>query len=123
MYSISFPKMVTNTHTILVQDHEATYQNLRLMLLSAKNTLLGDPYFGTNLKKLTFEQNNQVLRDLVIDDIYTSVLTFIPQLVLKRSDITITSDRYKVYAKIKATNLIDYQLNTYNINLTQYEEV
>ena len=123
MYSVQFPRMVSSTNALLVQDHEATVQNLKLTLLSAKNTLLGDPYFGTNLKKYTFEQNNQILRDLVIDDIYTAIIDFIPQISVSRSDITITSDRAKIYANIKATNLLDYTTDLYNINLTDLDEV
>lgn len=123
MYSIQFPRMVSNTNTLLVQDHEATVQNLKLALLSEKNTLLGDPYFGTNLKRFTYEQNNQILRDLVIDDIYTAIIDFMPQIRVSRSDITVTSDRAKIYANIRATNLIDYTTDLYNINLTELEEM
>ena len=123
MYSIQFPRMVSNTNALLVQDHEATVQNLKLALLSEKNTLLGDPYFGTNLKRFTYEQNNQILRDLVIDDIYTAIIDFMPQIRVPRSDITVTSDRAKIYANIRATNLIDYTTDLYNINLTELEEM
>lgn len=123
MYSIQFPRMVSNTNALLVQDHEATVQNLKLALLSEKNTLLGDPYFGTNLKRFTYEQNNQILRDLVIDDIYTAIIDFMPQIRVSRSDITVTSDRAKIYANIRATNLVDYTTDLYNINLTELEEM
>lgn len=123
MKSIAFPNMFSNTSTNIISDHEATVSNLKLLLYSSKKSLFGDPYFGTNLKKLTFDQNNNVLRDLVIDDIYTSILTFIPQLVVKREDITITSDRTTVYANIKALNLLDYTTDLYNINLTKNEEL
>ena len=123
MYSIKFPDMLSNTVTNIVSDHEATASNLKLLLLSDKYSLLGDPYFGTNIKKLIFEQNNTVLRDLVIDDIYTAIITFMPQLIISRKDITVTSDRAHVYVNIKATNLIDYTTDMYNINLTSSEEL
>ena len=123
MYSIKFPDMLSNTITNIISDHEATASNLKLLLHSDKYSLLGDPYFGTNIKKLIFEQNNTVLRDLVIDDIYTAIITFMPQLVINRKDITVTSDRAHVYVNIKATNLIDYTTDMYNINLTSSEEL
>lgn len=123
MYSIKFPDMLSNTITNIISDHEATASNLKLLLLSDKYSLLGDPYFGTNIKKLIFEQNNTVLRDLVIDDIYTAIITFMPQLMINRKDITVTSDRAHVYVNIKATNLIDYTTDMYNINLTSSEEL
>lgn len=122
MYSIQFPKMVSNTNTNLVVDHDATASNLKLLLASDKFTLLGDPYFGTNLKRFMFEQNNLVLRDLIVDDIYTTIITFMPQIKLDRKDITVTSTRANVYANIKCTNLIDFKTDMYNINLTNLEE-
>lgn len=123
MFSIAFPDMVSNTTTKLVNGHEATLSNLKLLLLSDKYSLLGDPYFGTNIKRLTFEQNNQVLRDLVIDDIYTAIATFMPQIMIDRKNITVTSNLTNVYVNIKATNLLDFTVDTYNINLTQFEEI
>lgn len=122
MYSIAFPDMVSNTNTKIISDNEATWSNLKLLLLSAKQTLFGDPYFGSNLKKLMFEQNNQVLRDIVIDDIYTTILSFMPQITLKRNDIEIISNRETVYIKIKCTNLLDYQVNTYTLNMMDVGE-
>lgn len=123
MYSIKFPDMLSNTTTNLVEDHEATLSNLKLLLLSDKYSLFGDPYYGTNLKKLMFNQNNTVLADLVIDDIYTAITTFIPQIWVDRKDITVTSDKYNIYVNIKATNLIDYTTDLYNINLTNSDQI
>lgn len=122
MYSINFPKMISNVNTLIIEDHAATASNLKLLLASDKYSLLGDPYYGTNLKRLMFEQNNQILRDLIIDDIYTAILTFMPQIKVDRKDITVTSDRASVFANIKAINLLDFTTNLYNINLTDSEE-
>ena len=122
MYSIQFPNMVSNTSANLVKDHEATAQNLKLLLASDREALFGDPDYGTRLKALMFEQNNQILRDLVIDEIYTAILTFLPQVKVNRNDITITSSRAAVHANIKALNLLDYTTDLYNINLTNFEE-
>lgn len=122
MYSIGFPKMFNSTNTIVYKDHDATASNLKLLLLSEKYSLFGDPYFGTSIKKLTFEQNNRVLRDLIIDDIYTAIITFMPQIKVDRRDITVTSDNASVYVNIKVINLLDYTTNLYNINLTDGQE-
>lgn len=122
MYSIAFPKIFSSTSVNLYKDKEATSSNLKLLLGAAKTSLFGDPYFGTNIKKLTFEQNNQIIKDLVIDDIYIAITTFIPQIKIQRKDITIVSDRAHIYANIKATNLLDYTTNLYSINLTESEE-
>ena len=123
MNAVQFPDMLSNNQTQIVFDYEATLQNLTYLILSSKKTLFGDPYFGTSIKRLMFEQNNKILQDLIIDDIYTAILTFMPQLILDRKDIKVTSDRDTVYVNIKATNLLDYQTNLYNINLTGSEEI
>ena len=121
MYSISFPEMFATdgTRTLVNKDHEATLSNLILSLLSTKGSLLGDPEFGSNLRRRLFEQDTPILQDLIIDDIYTTITTFLPQIVVKRSDIQVSSDGVDVFATIKCTNLIDYELDTYTINLTK----
>ena len=123
MYSINFPNMISGVNTKIIKGHDATYSNLKLLLLSDKYGLFGDPYYGTNLKKLMFGQNNQVLKDLIIDDVYIAILTFMPQLLIKREDIEITSTLGSISINIKATNLLDYQTNLYSINLTETEEL
>lgn len=117
MKSIKFPDMLKYVTTNIVTDHDATMSNLKLLLLSDRGSLLGDPYFGTNLKRLMFDQNNYVLRDVVIDDIYTAILQFLPQILVKRKDITINADKTRVQINIKAQNMLDYTLDTYNLVL------
>ena len=46
-----------------------------------------------------------------------------PQIIVKRGDIKVTSDRSNVYVNIKCLNLIDYTTDLYNINLTSDEEL
>lgn len=121
MQSLAFPNIFGNTTTKVFTDHQATASNLKLTLMSEKTSLFGDPYFGTNIKKMLYEQNNYVLQDLVIDDIYTAILQFMPQLVVQRKDIQLVSQGEDIYITIKALNLIDYTVDTYNINLLNYE--
>lgn len=119
MYSIAFPKMFTNSTTILYQDREATLSNLKLTLLSEKTSLFGDPYFGTKLRQVIFSQNSPTLKDIVIDDIYTAVLIFVPQLKLSRNDIKVKSSDDFLFCEFVATNLIDYTVDLYQIKLTE----
>lgn len=119
MYSIAFPNMLSHAKTNLFLDHEATMSNLKLVLLSTKNDLLGDPDFGSLLKRKIFEQNTSILVDLLIDDIYTTIMTFMPQISLKRNDITVDSDGMDVFVKINCINLIDHKNDLYVINLTE----
>ena len=88
MYSIQFPDMLSNQRTNLSVDHAATFQNLKYLLLSDKMSLLGDPYYGTNLKRLLYTQST-TLKDILIDDIYNSIVVFMPQIKVSRNDIDI----------------------------------
>lgn len=123
MNSINFPNMVSSSYTNIISGHDATLSNLKLILLADKGGLFGDPYFGTNLKKMMFDPNNVILKDLVIDEIYTTILTFMPQIIVKRSDIEIILNRARISVNIKCTNLLDYVTDLYSINLTGTEEI
>ena len=109
--------MFSNTKTLLIEDHDATLQNLKLLLGSDKQGLFGDPYYGMVLKRVLFEENNAILKDLLIDEIYTAILIFMPQIRLKRNDIKIKQDKTKIFAEITCINLIDYIQDTYQIQL------
>ena len=119
MYSFDFPNMVSSVTTNLLSDHKATASNTKLLLLSWKNTMLGDPFFGTNLKRFVYEQGSEMLQDLIIDDIQTSLAIFMPQLVVLRKDITVYIDKYDVYVDINCINKIDGVNDLFTIKLTE----
>lgn len=121
--SSAFPIMFGNTSAKIISDREATKSNLRLLLLSEKNSLLGDPYYGTNIRKMFYEQNNQVLKDIVIDDIYLAILTFMPQITIQRKDINVTNDRYSIYVEITCLNNLDYNMENYVLKLLDIEDL
>lgn len=123
MNAVRFPKMFNSNKTAIVKDKEATEQNLKSLLASFKKTLLGDPYFGSNLQKLLFEHNNVILQDLVVDDIFSAINAFMPQIRVIRDNITVTSDGNIVYVKIRAQNLLDYTFSEYSLNLLTVEEL
>ena len=121
MKSIKFPNMISHNYVQTVNDEAATLQNLKLLLNSEKGEFTFDPFFGIRLKRYMFEQNNLVLRDILIDEIFEQISIFMPQLIIKRKDITIEPDNYKLYVSIKARNQKDFQLNTYNLVLLDME--
>lgn len=123
MNAIKFPDMLNNNKASTVEGIEATAQNLKYLLLSNKLTLLGDPYFGANLQKLLYENNNVVLRDLVVDEIYTAISTFMPQIRVLRKNINVDSDGNKIIVNIKAQNLLDFSFAEYSVVLTNVEEL
>lgn len=122
--AIKFPEMISSTgQANLIFNREATYQNLKYLLLSTKKTLLGDPYYGTRLRDMIFEKNNPILRDLVVDDIYTNIRTYMPQIRIDRKNIEVTSNGKIVQVTIVAQNVIDFKFDDYTIKLLDVEEI
>ena len=127
MRSIHFPKMFNTNSTRVWKSSEhlnATKQNIKLVLYSERGELIGDPYFGLLLRHFMFDQNNYILRDQIIDMIYTQLAIFIPQVHVERKDITVFQDREKakLYCEFSGVNQIDYQLNTYQLVLFDSNE-
>ena len=122
MKSISFPKMISHNYVQTVSDYDATLQNMKLLLGSEKGEFVFDPFFGIRLKRYTFEQNNKILMDILIDEIYEQLVIFMPQLIIKRNDITLVSEMAKIYVNIKARNQKDFSLNSYNLVLFNNQE-
>lgn len=122
MYSISFPNIFASSRTNLIKDKEAIKQNIRLTLLSDRLSLYGDPYFGSILKKLIFEQGDSILRDIVIDEIYTCLNIFIPQIVIDRKDISLNIQNNTVFINMKYYYITDKTSDMYQIELLNMDE-
>lgn len=120
--SFSFPNMFSNGSTKIKYDRDATKQNLLLLLMSIKQSLFGDPNYGTNIKKLIFEQNNHILRDIVIDDIQSNIAVFLPQIQVQRKDIELVSQGNTLYVNLRARNMIDYSFEDFSLALYALEE-
>ena len=125
MNSIAFPNIFNSSSTNVVEGYEATKQNLMLLLSCEKGELFGDPYYGIRLKKYLYDQNDIVLRDILIDEIYTQISLFMPQLIITRDDIQLVEDESQpkgtLVLNVKAVNKLDYTTDMYNIVLFQEE--
>ena len=66
-----------------------------------------------------FNQNSYVLKDILIDVIYTQLAIFIPQLKIARNDIDIVTDNVKgqLTCRFSGVSQIDYSYNTFNLLL------
>ena len=122
MRSYKFPKMFnSNSSNIWRADEhgKATRQNVLLLLQSERGELVCDPYFGILLKHYMFNQNSYILKDMLLDTIYTQIAIFLPQVRVTRNAIDIVSDPLKgrLYCKFSGTNQIDYTHNTFNLLL------
>lgn len=123
MYSIAFPNMISSSTVRLLEDRKAIKQSIELILRTERKSLFGDPFYGTALKQAFFEQSNSVIVDLVIDEIYTTLITFIPQIYLKRSDISITTDGTDLFATANFIYIKDNTSDMFSIKLTQSDGI
>lgn len=122
MRSYKFPKMFKSNSSQIWREDEyskATKQNVLLLLQSERGELVCDPYFGILLKHYMFNQNSYILKDMLIDTIYTQIAIFLPQVRVSRNAIDIISDeqRGKLYCSFSGINQIDYTHNTFNLLL------
>lgn len=122
MNLINFPKMFENNTTkVIKDDYEATKLALSLLLSCEKGELYGDPFYGIRLKRYFYEPNNYILRDILVDEIYTQVKTFCPQIYLPRQNITITQEEKTLKVHLNAINRLDYTTNMYDIEIFNSE--
>jgi phage baseplate assembly protein W len=121
MYSFNFPNMLNNTTSRLLEGKKAVKSNLLLLLSSERETLFGDPYFGSELKKVMFEQSTSLIVDLLIDEIYTAIISFIPQIFIERKNIEVYTEDRDVYISISYIYKLDNTSDLYVINLTNSE--
>lgn len=120
MKSLSHPQMFSNKlYTTVVEDKKATQSNLRLLILSEKNSLFGDPYYGTSLRTLFFEQIDSLLIDLFIDNIYTAILNFMPQIKISRNNITLISEKEHVYINIRYSTILNPDIDLFTMDLME----
>ena len=122
MRSFKFPKMFNSNSSQIWREDEynkATRQNVLLLLQSERGELECDPYFGILLKHYMFNQNSYVLKDMLIDTLYTQIAIFLPQIKVSRNNIDIITDnqRGRLYCRFSGTNQIDYTHNTFNLLL------
>lgn len=119
MYSFNFPEMLTTRQSLVLSDKSAIQKNLELLFNCEKGMLFGDPYFGCLLKQVYFEQQGSLVKDLIIDEIYTTIITFMPQIYVERKDITLSISGNTIYANLTCTYLLDNTSDLYVIKLTE----
>ena len=119
MYSIAFPDIFSTSKLHLVSDINAVKNNLKLVLLSNKTELFGDPDYGCNLKRFLYEPNNSVIYDLIRQEIYDAILIYVPQIRTSRDSIELTSDGTDLYATIKYNYMSNRTPDMFTIKLTE----
>ena len=66
-----------------------------------------------------FNQNSYILKDMLIDTLYTQIAIFLPQIKVSRNSIDIIADesKGKLHCSFSGINQIDYTHNTFNLLL------
>ncbi len=118
MYSIAFPDIFNGSKVFLYRDYDAIKSNLTALLSSDKGALFGDPFYGTRLKTLLWSQAyDPLVRDLIKDDIFEAIYSYMPQITVHRDDISINIQNNLVTASIKVTSDSGAESNLYDIDL------
>lgn len=118
MFSIAFPNIFNGSKVNLYQDYDAIKSNLTALLSSDKGALFGDPFYGTKLKTLLWEQAyDPIIRDLIQDDIFEAIYSYMPQITVYRNDIQISVVDNVVQASIKVRSDSGIESNLYEISL------
>ena len=113
--------MLHSANSKLLSDKEAIRNNLILGLSCEAGSLFGDPYWGCQLHKFIYEQPSTLIRDLIVDTIYTFILEFMPQIYCKRNDIIVTIDSNAVFASLSYIIKSNGVSDMYTIKLTDSE--
>lgn len=119
IYSFGFPEMLHTARSNIVCDKAAIRSNIKLLLSSERGTHFGDPYFGAALKQALFEPSTSVIVDLMIDELYTTITIFMPQVHVERKQIVLSLVDEDIIATIPYVYIPDNTSDLYQINLTQ----
>lgn len=121
MNTIGFPKIFNGNSTVIKYGDDATKQSIRLLLSCECGEFFGDPDFGVHLKKYFFEQNNTILKDILIDELYTKILAYNPQVYIERKNIVIFAQANKLVANITYRNQETFTTNMFSLVLFSSE--
>lgn len=102
MYSIAFPDIFNGSKVNLNKDYDAIKINLKSLLMSNRGGLYGDPHYGLNMKQILWDQAcRPVVIELLKDEIFNAIYSYMPQIEITRDDIDVTVDGNIVHATIE----------------------
>lgn len=123
MYSIAFPNIFNGSTVNLYKDSDAVKSNLKNLLYSNRGGLYGDPHYGTGIKTILFDQAaDPIVKELIKDDIYESVLSYMPQTTIERDFIDIYNQDSFLSVSIRAKNDLNVVSDLLQIDLLNTDE-
>lgn len=117
--SIKHPECfnIISGKTNIAEYHESIQESIKLLLLTNKGELLGDPQYGTNLIKHIHEPNTLILQDLLSDDISKVITKYEKRIRVSPNDITFTKENKKLYINIMYTVIRTNEASTFTLEL------
>lgn len=138
MYSIAFPDIFNGSKVNLTKDYDAIKVNLKSLLMSNRGGLYGDPHYGVDIKKILWAQaaapleierftggkwNKDPIRiELLKDEIFNAIYSYMPQISIKRDDIDVTVDGTTVQASIEVKADSSIPSDLFNIKIMLDED-
>ena len=124
-YAISFPNIFNKSTFNLEKGYEAIKQDLILLLGSNKRGLYGDPWFGTDIKSVLWDQNHPaIMTELARDEIFESIYSYMSENVgIEREDIEITRVDNYVNVEINLSAYSNKENDMLNISLLNETDV
>ena len=110
--------MISGNRARLLKDHDAVKNDLALLLYSDKLTLFGDPNFGTALRNAIFENDSTLLYDLVVDELLSVLITYMPTITVERDDISVSVVDNVIVCKISCRYNDTGEYDLFDIALT-----
>ena len=100
--SIAFPYLFSrdNERTEVDTNFTSINRSIALILLTGKGELVGNPAFGSNLKRYQFSEVTEDVKALLTDEIIQSVMEFENRIVLNNSMIDISQSGDRVHIRI-----------------------
>lgn len=124
-YAVSFPNIFNKSTINLKKDGDAIRQDLILLLSSNKGGLYGDPWFGTAIKPILWDQNHEtIMTELTRDEIFESIYSYMSENVgIERQDIAITIVDNYVNVEINLSVYSNKENDMLNISLLNESDV
>lgn len=114
---LSLPlQMGTQTFNQTYNNLEQLKSNVKNLLLTNQGERLAQPLFGTNLRQLLFEQNDDDIKSKIYDSIESAIEFWLPQLQINSIDIEST-DRMKDEHSLNVSIVFTAKYNQQNFSV------
>jgi len=81
--------------------HEAVMSNLKNLILTQKGERYMQPNFGTNIKKVLFENNTNDIRDILNETIEEDIKYWLPYVELKSTTVKPSADMHSLTIRLE----------------------